>query len=153
MGPRGSVAYDTERASPLLRRSGLPSDEACSLERENHLVNRGWVDTEIFLHVGFRRRLAVQAGVEVDKGQVLALPGREGLLGATHRGHAIQLFVRASIKEARMNVRYRVELSQTERAELTMLLSGWQPGGAQTQAGKAGILAKPLFSALFDWCG
>jgi transposase len=35
------------------------------------------------------------------------------------------LFVRASIeKEARMNVRYRVELSQTERAELTALLSG-----------------------------
>ena len=107
----------------------MPSDQACSLEGENHLVNRGWADTEIFLHVGFRRRLAVQAGVEVDKGQVLALLGREGLFRATHRGHPIQLFVRASIsEEARMNVRYRVELSQTERGELTALLSGGKQG-------------------------
>jgi transposase len=34
------------------------------------------------------------------------------------------LFVRASIKEAGMNVRYRVELSQVERTELKALLSG-----------------------------
>src|SRR6185369_11034064 len=44
---------------------------------------------------------------------------------ATHARHPIQLFVRASSEEeAQMNVRYRVELSQTERAELTTLLSG-----------------------------
>src|SRR5258708_33701701 len=35
-----------------------------------------------------------------------------------------QLFVRASLKEAGMNVRYRVELSQVERIELKALLSG-----------------------------
>jgi hypothetical protein len=59
----------------------------------------------------------------VDK--ILALLGREGVCGATQTGHPIQLFVRASNEEeARMNVRYRVELSQTERAELTALLSG-----------------------------
>jgi len=34
------------------------------------------------------------------------------------------LFVRASLKEAGMNVRYRVELSQDERIELKALLSG-----------------------------
>jgi transposase-like protein len=34
------------------------------------------------------------------------------------------LFVRASFKEAGMNVRYRVELSQVERSELKALLSG-----------------------------
>jgi transposase len=34
------------------------------------------------------------------------------------------LFVRASLKEAGMNVRYRVELSQVERTELKALLSG-----------------------------
>jgi transposase len=34
------------------------------------------------------------------------------------------LFVRASIKEASMNVRYRVELSQVERTELKTLLGG-----------------------------
>ena len=67
----------------------------------------------------------MQARVEVNKGQILALLGREGFYGATQAGHPIQLFVRASNQEeARMNVRYRVELSQTERAELTALLSG-----------------------------
>ena len=63
--------------------------------------------------------------VQVDKCQILALLGREGFFKATRSGHPIQLFVRASIdEEALMNVRYRVELSQTERAELTALLSG-----------------------------
>ena len=61
----------------------------------------------------------MQARVEVNKRQILALLRREGFCGATHAGHPIQLFVRASNEEeARMNVRYRVELSQTERAEL-----------------------------------
>jgi hypothetical protein len=59
------------------------------------------------------------------KNQVLALLGREGFCSATHAGDPIQLFVHASnTEEARMNVRYRVELSQTERPELTALLSG-----------------------------
>jgi transposase len=76
------------------------------------------------LHVGFGRRAAVQARVEVDKRQVLTLLRREGFCRATHGGHPIQLFVHASnVEEARMNIRYRVELSQTERAELTALLS------------------------------
>ena len=34
-----------------------------------------------------------------------------------------------------MNVRYRVELSQTERTELTELLSGGKQCGTQAQAG------------------
>ena len=103
----------------------LPSDESCSFERQHHLVNRRRADAKILLHVGFGRRPAVQARVEVDKRQILALLGREGFCRATHAGHPIQLFVRASNEEeARMNVRYRVELSQTERAELTALLSG-----------------------------
>ena len=67
----------------------------------------------------------MQAGVEVDIRQVLALLGREGFCGRTHAGHPIQLLVRASSEqEAWMNVRYRVELSQTERHELKALLSG-----------------------------
>ena len=67
----------------------------------------------------------MQARVEVDKRQILALLGGEGFCRATHAGHPIQLFVRASHEEeARMNVRYRVELSQTERAELMALVSG-----------------------------
>src|SRR5258706_9961238 len=66
----------------------------------------------------------MQAGVQVDIRQVLPLLGREGFCRGTHAGHPIQLFVRASIEEARMNVGYRVELSQTERGELKALLSG-----------------------------
>ena len=67
----------------------------------------------------------MQPRVEVNKGQILALLEREGFCVATQTRHPIQLFVRASNQEeARMNVRYRVELSQTERAELMALLSG-----------------------------
>jgi hypothetical protein len=103
----------------------LPSDEARSFERQHHLVNRRRADAKILLHIGFGRRPAVQPRVEVNKRQILALLRREGFCGATHAGHPIQLFVRASNEEeVRMNVRYRVELSQTERAELTALLSG-----------------------------
>ena len=67
----------------------------------------------------------MQACVQVNKRQILALLGREGFCRATHARHPIQLFVGASIEEeAQMNVRYRVELSQAERTELTTLLSG-----------------------------
>jgi len=77
------------------------------------------------LDVGFRRRPAMQGRVQVDIRQVLPLLGREGFCGRTHAGHPIQLFVRASSEQgARMNIRYRVELSQTERDELKALLSG-----------------------------
>lgn len=51
----------------MLRRPWLPCDEAGSFQRQHHLVNRGRADTEIFLHVGFRRRPAVQPRIEVDK--------------------------------------------------------------------------------------
>src|SRR5215470_13407355 len=102
----------------------LPSDKSGSFERQHHLVNGRWADAKVLLHVGFGRRAAVQARIEVDKGQVLTLLGREGFCRATHGGHPIQLFVPASNEEeVRMNVRYRIELSQTERAELTALLS------------------------------
>ena len=66
----------------------------------------------------------MQARIEVDVREILPLLGREGFCAWTHAGHPIQLFVRASMKEARMNVRYRVELSQTERDELKALLGG-----------------------------
>src|SRR6516225_2048460 len=65
-----------------------------------------------------------QARIEMYVGQILPLLGREGCCRAPHAGHPIQLFVRASKQEAHMNVRYRVELSQTERGQLKELLSG-----------------------------
>ena len=67
----------------------------------------------------------MQTRVKVNKRQILALLGRKAFCRATHVCHPIQLFVRASnAEETRMNVRYRVELSQTERAELTAIVSG-----------------------------
>jgi transposase len=102
----------------------LPSDEASSFQRQHHLVNRRRADAEIFLHVGFGRGSPVQARLVVDKGQILPLLGGEGFCRRTHAGHPIQLFMRASNTEARMNVRYRVELSQIERDQLAALLSG-----------------------------
>src|SRR5260221_13469121 len=75
----------------------------------------------------------MQARVQVDIRQVLPLLGREDFCGGTHAGHPIQLFVRASIEEARMNVRYRIELSQTERGELKALLSGGKHASRKLQ--------------------
>jgi hypothetical protein len=43
----------------------------------------------------------MQTRIEVDKGQVLPLLGREGFCRRTHAGHPIQLLVRASNTEAR----------------------------------------------------
>ena len=103
----------------------MPSDEPGAFERQHHLVNRRRADAKVLLHVGFGRRPAVQACVEVDKRQILPLLGRGDFCRGTHSGHPIQRFVRASNEEeARMNVRYRVELSQTEREQLKGLLSG-----------------------------
>ena len=103
----------------------MSPDESLPFERQHHLMNRRWANTKILLHVGFGRRLTVQACVEVNKRQILALLGREGFSRRTHAGHPIQLFIHASSEEeARMNVRYRMELSQTERDQLTTLLSG-----------------------------
>jgi transposase len=67
----------------------------------------------------------MQPRVGVDESQILALLRGEGCGRATHFGHPTQLLIRASKQEARrMNLRYRVELSQAERDELKALLSG-----------------------------
>ena len=42
-------------------------DEAFSFERQHHLMDRRRADAKILLHVGFGRRAAVQARIEVDK--------------------------------------------------------------------------------------
>jgi len=101
----------------------LAPDESLSLERYHHLVNRRRAEFEIALHVDFSRRGRFSL-IGIDKCQVLALLLREGFGRETHKGHPIQLFVRASSEEARMNLRYRVELSQDERDELKTLISG-----------------------------
>ncbi len=103
------------------RRSWFSFDEALCFEFSHHLVD-GW---RADLEVGFGGGTAEHAGVGVYEGQILALLwGKAGLPGlSTGLGHLIHLLCLDS-KEAGMNVRYRVELSQAERAELRVFLSG-----------------------------
>ena len=78
----------------------------------------------------------MQTRVQVDKRQILALFGCEGICRATYAGHPIQLVVSSSNAEERsMNVRYRVELSQAEREELLGFLRGGKHSARKAQAG------------------
>lgn len=58
-------------------------NESVLLEGEHHLVDRGRRDTEVALHVGLGRRLAVHARVEVNEGEVASL--LLGVGGVRHR--------------------------------------------------------------------
>lgn len=62
------------------RDTGLSADEACPLEGEDHLVDGGWGDAEVVLHVMFGGWPPMDPGVGVDEGQILALPGRKAEL-------------------------------------------------------------------------
>ena len=55
------------------RRVGLASDQAISFERHDHLMDRGWADAEMALHIGLGRRASEHARVGVDEGQILTL--------------------------------------------------------------------------------
>ena len=69
------------RATP-----GLASHEAGSFEGENDLVDRGWADAEMALHVGFGGRASEHARIGVYEGQILALLFGEALpAGAASR--------------------------------------------------------------------
>ena len=52
---------------------GRTFDEPTGFQRQDHLVHGRWRDPEVLLHFGFGGRTAVDAGVVIDKGQVLAL--------------------------------------------------------------------------------
>jgi hypothetical protein len=53
--------------------AGLASDEAGSLESEDHLMDGWWADAEVALHVGFGGRASEHPRIGIDEGQVLAL--------------------------------------------------------------------------------
>jgi hypothetical protein len=59
-------------------------------------MNGRWADANILLHIGFGRRPAVQARIQVDIREILTLLGCEAFCCETHAGHPIQLFIRAS---------------------------------------------------------
>ena len=53
--------------------AGLSRDEAVAFEAKDHLMDRGWTDAEMPLHVGFGGRLVEHVGIDVDEGQILTL--------------------------------------------------------------------------------
>lgn len=69
------------------RDAGLASDEASAFEGEDHLVDGRRGHAEMSLDVGLGGRAAVHARVGIDKGQILALLGREA--GAVRARHLI----------------------------------------------------------------
>jgi hypothetical protein len=66
--------------------AGLAADEAISLERHDHLVNRRRTDAEVALHVSFGGRTAKHVRVGVDESQVLALLFGEAAVAGAARG-------------------------------------------------------------------
>jgi transposase len=116
----------------LLATPGLSFDEAGALEGEHHLVDGRGGDLEMSPHIGFGGGPSEDAAVGVYEGQVLALGwgeagsgGRSVLAKDLIHLRFICVLMR---KEAQMNVRYRVELSQSEREELSTLLRGGRHG-------------------------
>jgi transposase len=105
--------------------SGLASDEAGVLEGEHHLMDRRRCDAEMALEIGLGGRAAGDLCVGVDESQILALLGRKTRIGKGEASAAnlIHLSCPQALGAA-MNIRYRVELSQAERAELIALVSG-----------------------------
>jgi hypothetical protein len=77
------------------------------------------VVAEVFLHVGFGRRATVQPGVQVDIGQILPCLAVQVFPERLTSAIRLRWWSLPQYEEARMNVRYRVELSQSERAELS----------------------------------
>ena len=51
----------------------LASDQAGFLEGDDHLMDGGWADAEVALHIGFGGRSSEDARIGVDEGQILAL--------------------------------------------------------------------------------
>ena len=108
--------------------SGLPGgafDQPRTIEIENHLVHCRRRDPEISLHVRLGGRPAVELRAGMNERQVLALPfGETGPGGVAWRNSLIHRCAQKKLNEALMNIRYRVELHQSERDELTALLAG-----------------------------
>jgi hypothetical protein len=97
--------------------SGPACDEPGFFQGQHHLVDGGSGDLEMATHIG----------LGVDEGQVLALGLRKA--GSRRRWAFVKClthfrFTRAStLKEVQLNIKFRVDLSQSERDQLDALLS------------------------------
>src|SRR4051812_15229210 len=104
------------------------------------------------LHVGLAGWLAVQARVEVNICEILALLGRESFCGRAQFRHPIQLSACASPQAAAgMNIRYPVELNQTERAELTPLVSGGKNAARKLKRAQILLAADAGSATTISW--
>jgi transposase len=87
-------------------------------------MDRGRADAEVALEVGLSRRPTLYPKIGVDERQVLALLLRD-FMGSLPDRHRSLVEIRSSPNsEGSMNVRYRVELNETERNQLKELVSG-----------------------------
>ena len=108
--------------------SGHPCDEPGFFQGQHHLVDGGSGDLEMATHVGFGRGPFEDPAIGVDEGQVLALG--LGKAGSRRRWAFVKClthfrFIRAStLKEVQLNIKFRVDLSQSERDQVDALLSG-----------------------------
>ena len=59
--------------------AGLTTNEAISFERHDHLVDRGWADLKVALHVGLGWWASEHVRVGIDESQILALLFSEAL--------------------------------------------------------------------------
>jgi hypothetical protein len=59
--------------------AGLTANEAISFECHDHLVDRGWTDLKMALHVGLGGRASEHVRVDVDESQILTLLFGEAL--------------------------------------------------------------------------
>ena len=66
----------------------LTLNEAVSLERHDHLMDRWWADLKVALHVGLGGWSSEHVRVGVDEGQVLALLLGEAMSFEAARGGA-----------------------------------------------------------------
>ena len=117
---RGNLAV-LEENDEGARLTWLPRDQSCLLERQQHLVNRRRRELEEPLDVGMRGRPSVDQCVGVDEREILSLPRREQ---GSRRGPAARFIVALDSGGSTMNIRYRVELTEVERAQLMAMLSG-----------------------------
>ena len=79
-------AFGGDQHLDTSRHSGLTADQAGAFQGQDHLVHGRRSDLEMALHVGFGRGTAMDAGVGINEGQVLALPVSEAFL--RHSPHA-----------------------------------------------------------------
>ena len=75
-GVAGAMGWALRPSRALARRS----------ERHDHLVDRGWADFKVALHVGLGRWAPEHVRIGIDEGQVLALLFGEALSAGAARG-------------------------------------------------------------------